>query len=229
MHYVVSDIHGSYINFMKLLKEIHFEREDIMYIIGDIPSRGKGTFQLLDYVMDTPNIVHIKGNHEFFLEKYIEKDEDMLRNYGFFGGEEVIEQLKSFSKERIKVYHDYLKKLPLYLRIKVNNQQYVLTHSGYLEDYDAIYNEDGSIDITASIDSWCGKSQFRYLISNDLHYIPASIKFDKLIVGHYATKYLDHDGIYFCNRYIDIDNGHHIVSGRKLACLRLEDMQEYYI
>ena len=58
MNYVMSDIHGAYDRFLKMLKKISFSEEDVLYIIGDIPSRGEQTFELLDFVMDKPNIVH---------------------------------------------------------------------------------------------------------------------------------------------------------------------------
>ena len=82
MHYVMSDIHGAYDRFLKMLKKISFSKEDVLFIIGDIPSRGKQTFELLDYVMNQENIVHIKGNHELFLQLYLEDNVRMQVLYG---------------------------------------------------------------------------------------------------------------------------------------------------
>lgn len=56
------------------------------YVISDIPSRGSQTFELLNHVMSKPNIVHIKGNHELFLQLYLEGDVNMWWNYERFGG-----------------------------------------------------------------------------------------------------------------------------------------------
>ena len=36
MTYVVSDLHGSFEKFKKLLKEIRFCDDDVMYVLGDI-------------------------------------------------------------------------------------------------------------------------------------------------------------------------------------------------
>ncbi len=229
MHYVMSDIHGAYDRFLKMLKKISFTKEDVLFIIGDIPSRGKQTFELLDYVMDKENIVHIKGNHELFLQLYLENNVRMQVLYGRFGGAEVIQDIDRMSQRCKKRYHDYLQALPLYKKVQVNGKDYILTHSGYMADEPAVMDAEGKIDIEASILQWCEKSEYEYLISNDIHYIPASISYPFMIVGHYPTENLCCDGIYIGRKYIDIDNGLNITKGRKLACLRLEDMKEYYV
>lgn len=229
MHYVMSDIHGAYDRFLKMLKKISFSKEDVLFIIGDIPSRGKQTFELLDYVMNQENIVHIKGNHELFLQLYLEDNVRMQVLYGRFGGAEVIRALDKMSHKYKKKYHDYLQSLPLYQKVQVNDKEYFLTHSGYMADEPAVMAEDGGVDMEASILKWCQKSEYDYLISNDLHYIPASISYPFMIVGHYPTENLCCDGIYIGQKYIDIDNGLNITKGRKLACLRLEDWKEYYV
>lgn len=229
MHYVMSDIHGAYERFVKMLKKINFSDKDVLYIIGDIPSRGDQTFQLLDYVMDSSNMVHIKGNHELFLQLYLEDDPRMQVLYARFGGAKVIRDICKMSQERKEKYRDYLQTLPLYEKILVDDREYILTHSGYMVDVPPILKEDGSVDIEASITKWGEHFEYEYLISNDLHYIPAGTKHPFMIVGHYPTVNLECDGIYIGNRYIDMDNGVNITRGRKLACLRLEDMKEYYV
>lgn len=229
MNYVMSDIHGEYERFLKMLKKIAFSPKDTLYIIGDIPSRGVQTFELLDYVMAASNIVHIKGNHELFLQLYLEGDINMRWNYERFGGAKVIRALSKISAENKVKYHDYLANLPLYEKIRVNNKEFFLTHSGYMADIPAVKDAEGNVDLEASIMKWCDISEYEYLISNDLHYIPASIKYPFMIVGHYPTERLECNGIFFGSRYINIDNGVNITKGRKLACLRLEDMKEYYV
>ena len=38
--YVISDIHGEYELFMKMLEKIKFQNTDTLYILGDILDRG---------------------------------------------------------------------------------------------------------------------------------------------------------------------------------------------
>ncbi len=229
MNYVMSDIHGAYDRFQRMLKKIAFSKDDVLYILGDIPSRGDQTFELLDYVMKTPNVVHIKGNHELFLQLYLENNIRMQVLYPRFGGAKVIREVEKLPQECKAKYHEYLQGLPLCKKIQVGVREYVLTHSGYMVDVSPLLKDDGSVDIEASILKWCEHFEYEYLISNDLHYIPASIRYPFMIVGHYPTENLMCDGIYICDRYIDVDNGVNITKGRKLACLRLEDMKEYYV
>ena len=40
MIYVISDIHGHYDEFMKMLKMIDFKDEDILYVLGDCIDKG---------------------------------------------------------------------------------------------------------------------------------------------------------------------------------------------
>ena len=149
--------------------------------------------------------------------------------YGLFGGASAIRDIEKMSEEQRARYRDYLKNLPLYKEIKVNDKEYILTHSGYMADEEPIMKPDKTVDIVASIIKWGSSNEYEYLISNDIHYIPASIKFPFMIVGHYPTENLGSEGIYICNRYINMDNGVNITKGRKLACLRLEDQKEYYV
>ncbi len=67
MTYFVSDVHGQYELFVKLLEKIGFSDEDEMYILGDMIDKGKGSVRLLKYVMGKPNIHCIMGNHEHSL------------------------------------------------------------------------------------------------------------------------------------------------------------------
>ena len=67
MTYFVSDIHGQYELFIKLLHKIRFSENDKMYVLGDIIDKGPYSVKLIKYIMETPNIHCIKGNHEHML------------------------------------------------------------------------------------------------------------------------------------------------------------------
>ena len=51
MHYVMSDIHGQYGMYKKMLKKIHFTDDDHLYIIGDAIDRGLESIPLLLDIM----------------------------------------------------------------------------------------------------------------------------------------------------------------------------------
>lgn len=234
MNYVISDIHGDLKSFLRMLQKIDFSKEDTLYIIGDILDRGPKSFELVDYIMSHENIVMIKGNHELFMQMHLSGDKEMAAKYKLYGCQDTLVQLEKVPPERRVEYLEYFKGLPLYETLEINGTKYVLTHSGYLMyDDERQKEQEKCTDITKLIDKWKEEDEYDYLISNDLHYIPGNIKIDcTLIVGHYPTFNLECDGIYYSESknhpYVDVDNGLMMKEGRKLACLRLEDMKEFY-
>lgn len=113
-------------------------------------------------------------------------------------------------------------------------REYFLTHSGYNADYDMFRTETGMIDIKESVEQAVKVDQERYLFSNDIHYIPVALKFNKqIIVGHYPTIFIPgHEkySIFFGKKYFDIDTGNERRDeGGRLGCLCLDDGEEYYV
>jgi len=64
MIYVMSDLHGCYDKFQKILKVIHFSAEDTLYVLGDVLDRGPEGFKLLLNLAERSNGVCLMGNHE---------------------------------------------------------------------------------------------------------------------------------------------------------------------
>ena len=48
--FVISDVHGYYDLFIKLLNEISFNDLDKLYIVGDVCYRGEDSLKLLFYI-----------------------------------------------------------------------------------------------------------------------------------------------------------------------------------
>ena len=64
MIYAMSDIHGQYELFRNLMEQITLGKDDILYVLGDVVDRGPDSMKTLKYMMATPNIIPIMGNHE---------------------------------------------------------------------------------------------------------------------------------------------------------------------
>lgn len=62
--YVVSDIHNDADGFKELLRQIGFEREDILIFNGDVFDRGEKPVELYFEILKYPNIYMIQGNHD---------------------------------------------------------------------------------------------------------------------------------------------------------------------
>ena len=54
--YAVSDLHGQYGIFDKLLERIGFSEDDFMYVLGDAIDRGPDGVRILQRIMNAPNM-----------------------------------------------------------------------------------------------------------------------------------------------------------------------------
>lgn len=71
MRYCISDVHGKYALFRKLLEAIRFSEKDTLYICGDIIDKGESSVRLAGYISSFANMHCILGNHEYaFLQYY---------------------------------------------------------------------------------------------------------------------------------------------------------------
>ena len=71
MDYCISDIHGYYGLFCRLLEKIKFSDGDVIYVCGDMVDKGTESVRLLKTLLYMPNAHCILGNHEYgFLAYY---------------------------------------------------------------------------------------------------------------------------------------------------------------
>lgn len=222
MIYLISDIHGCYNTFLKLIKKIKLTNQDTLICLGDAIDRGRYSFEVLDYFMNNNNCKLIKGNHELF---FILSENNILNKNDWwkFGGNYTIQALSKLSTNEYLRYYNYLNKLPLY----IEQDEYLLTHSGFNADFPFVIKDD-IILTKETIDLQYQKHAYNYLISNDIHYMPKKYFDKKLIVGHHPTLHFGNPNIHYGANCIDIDCGA-TYKGGKLACLRLDDFEEFYI
>lgn len=82
MHtYIMSDIHGHYTEFIKLLKMIEFSEYDHLYILGDIMDRGTENLDILEYVIAHANVHLLMENHEDMLLNTYRNKSQLDRKY----------------------------------------------------------------------------------------------------------------------------------------------------
>ena len=63
--YAISDIHGCYSFFQKMLEQIAFSNEDTLIIAGDYIDRGSQNIEMLRWLeQHPPNAVLLRGNHD---------------------------------------------------------------------------------------------------------------------------------------------------------------------
>lgn len=204
--WVISDIHGC-LNTLRSLVENHIipTKDDTLIFLGDYIDRGPDSKGVLDYVMNLQiqgfSVVALKGNHEDFMVKAFE-EEQQLKSFLFFkstnkskemwmrfGG---VEAMRSFNTTNLNeippFYIDWIKQRPYYYLL----DDFFIVHAGLNFEI-----EDPLQDTNAMV--WIREFKMD----------PAKINNRRLIHGHVPVS-LDfihltiNAGTY---PFIDLDNG----------------------
>lgn len=66
--FAISDVHGCFLTFKALLKQIHLQKEDQLFLVGDMINRGPESDKVLDKIIKLKEkgfeVYYIRGNHE---------------------------------------------------------------------------------------------------------------------------------------------------------------------
>ena len=62
MHYVISDIHGCYDQYVNLISKINLKPDDTLYILGDVVDRGPEPMKVLLNMSERANVIPLMGN-----------------------------------------------------------------------------------------------------------------------------------------------------------------------
>ena len=220
MIYCMSDIHGELDRWRKMLWLIRFSDKDILYVLGDAIDRKPHGVEVLQDIMGRPNVHMILGNHEqMMLDSFWSNNTyDARRLWKNNGGGSTYKAMvyKLPTEERLRILR-FVQELPEYLDIEVNGRKFHLVH-GYIGDnrHDRIWGRPEQLPEEPPVP---GKT---------------------VIIGHTPTYYMRQytDGfdenapleIFYAPGLIDLDCGcGNNTNQRRLACLRLDDMQEFYV
>ena len=124
MDYCISDIHGYYDLFCRLLDKIRFSGGDKLYVLGDIIDKGPDSIRLAKLLFSMPNVCCIAGNHEYDFLKYYRALMRQTEDYG-----RVLEELRScFSDGTLLDWEtvDRFDLLPFY----VETDKFIGVHAG---------------------------------------------------------------------------------------------------
>lgn len=229
MIYVMSDIHGNQRRFESVMKQIDLQPEDTLYVLGDVIDRHSDGIRILRKLMNMPNVKMLIGNHELMMLDVLCSDANENSLAAWFpisrwysnGGGVTHNYLKHIRKSiRIEIV-EFLKTLPLSYDIEVNDQQYKLVHAAPPELYLRYHYQFSDARMFAVWKRW-KENEF-----HETDYI--------MIFGHTPTmEYSDSYPlrIWYGDHMIAIDCGSgfpcHLDLGGRLACLRLDDMKEFY-
>lgn len=126
MTYFISDIHGEYELFCRLLYKIKFSNNDVLIVLGDMIDKGNESIRVLKKIYSMDNAICILGNHEYdFLKFYRAKMRNAVSDF-----DEILNELQAyFPNERSRLSWellDWLDGLPRY----IVTDKYIGVHAG---------------------------------------------------------------------------------------------------
>lgn len=232
MTYVMSDIHGQYQKYLKMLDLIHFGDIDDLYILGDVVDRGEQSAELLMDMSMRANVFPILGNHDLtasiLLKKLCteitENNHDsqfppeileLLSLWQMDGGQETIDSFQKLPPEDRSSLIDYLDEFVPYETLEVNGNQFILVHGGIPYSKKNLPLEKQAVHELVT-----ERPDYHKRYYNDMY----------LVTGHTPTVSIgnEYEGrIYRGHGHIAIDCGAGF--GLPLGCIRLDDFREFYI
>lgn len=232
MIYCVSDIHGEFTKYKKLLQKIEFSVDDTLYVLGDTLDRGTNFSSVLFDMMQHENIIHLVGNHDFIgalclgqlskeitnesLENFDSNTLEVILEWLNDGGEATMKDFSRLSQEQKDDILDYLNEFELYAEVCAGGKHYILAHAGLGNFSPEKRLEDYSLEELAFSRTDYSKALFQ----------------DKILVtGHTPTSLISENPnpgyIYRGNHHIAIDCG--CGFGGRLGAICLDTGEEFYV
>lgn len=228
MHYVLSDIHGEMERYIRMLEMIGFGERDQLYIIGDVIDRKPHGIAILQDIMGRGNVHMLLGNHELMclhtLGRYPRPD--ALYMWKCNGGRDTRRDLlyRMDAQQRHRILR-YLHSLPDCLDLTVEEKAFHLVHGWVGEDMESRVWGRPSADAPNPFHDGrtvvVGHTPVCFFQCGD----------DRALDAYFRDleQRGDHMRIAHLPGFIGIDCGcGHRAEQRRLACLRLEDMAEFY-
>ena len=227
MIYVMSDLHGCYDKYLKMIEKIKLKAEDTLYVLGDVVDRGPDGIRILLDMCERDNVIFLRGNHDYTAMRILRcmfepaacfRDDElvpMIRRWVSDGGNTTLEQFISASPEDKKRILTYLWHSKIFLEVVVKGKTYFLAHT---VPEKKVMLKSG---ISNPEDYMFGEPDY------DFQYYEDKI----LVTGHTPTALIEkaYTGrIYIKYNHIAIDCGAVFEDGR-LGCICLNTMKEFYV
>ena len=229
MTYVMSDLHGCYDLYIKMLEKIGFSSDDTLYLLGDYVDRGQDGFKIILDIANRSNVVALMGNHDFYALSVLSamcvnpeaKCDPRIRSkyesWMYNGGRVTYDQFWQFNDMKKLRILTIMDSFISYADITVGDRRFTLCHGGI-----AGYDPERALD-----DYGIGE----FIFTREDYTKP---KFNEagrfLVTGHTPTAYIDAASkgkIYHNHDHIAVDCG--AVMGFGLGCLCLDTLEEFYV
>ncbi len=229
MHYVMADLHGEFDRYQAMLRQIQFSDADQLYILGDVVDRGGiGGIDILRDMMARPNVTMLLGNHERMCLLAMASDATerarlhWMRNGGGVTRESLMTRVNPEEREGIL---DFFRGLPDHLDLEVAGRQFHLVHGFPAENtYDRVWKRPALDTPNPFPDGrtvLIGHTPVCEFFAHNEQELEQYLR--ELDVQGAHLRILHAEG-FIC---MDCCCGYSMNS-RRLACLRLEDLAEFY-
>lgn len=222
MTYVISNIHGNYQKFQNLLSQISFRDRDTLYLLGDLLDYGEESMELIDDISVRLNVFPIAGEHDFLAARML-KSITRMRESGerpdpvFLaemaewmqdGGQATLDAFQRLDADAREGVIEYLEEMTLFEEVNVRGERYVLVHAGVAD-----YTDGDDLGDYLPDDFFSEPLDPTRRLMSDA----------TVVVGHTPTK---SGKIERGEGSIFLDCG--VADGGRLACLCLENGEEFY-
>ena len=124
MDYCISDIHGYYDLFCRLLEKIRFGAGDRLFVLGDFVDKGPQSIRLAKLLFSMPDAVCIAGNHEYDFLKFYRA---LMRETEDYGA--VLEQCREYFSDGALLDWETVDRFDL-LPFFVQTPRFIGVHAG---------------------------------------------------------------------------------------------------
>ena len=232
MIYVMSDLHGQYSKFRRMLEKISFSDRDELYVLGDVVDRGPESAELLMDMSMRANVFPLLGNHDMTAAILLKKlcveiteenhdthlPAELLKIIAMWqsdGGQATLDSFRKLPPDDREFLVSYLEEFTPYELLEVEGRKFLLVHGGIPYD-----------KRTLPLD----KHPVSALVTERPDYSKQYYPNIYLVTGHTPTIHLGEKyagRIYRANDHIAIDCGAGF--GMPLGCLCLNDFREFYV
>ncbi len=226
MVYAVSDLHGCYDKYIKLLERLNMTSDDSLYILGDIVDRGSEGIKIILDLVNRKNIFSCRGNHDHCAQillrnfaipndgYFVDGLEETFRLWLSDGGNTTYEEFLKLDENKQRVVLNYLKSLSVFKKLTVGGRKFFLAHT--------VPEKSKMLDIEN-----CRNSDF---IMGEPEYEKMYFEDTIIVTGHTPTGFIDPEytgRIWKGNNHIAIDCG--TVFGNPLGCICLDTLEDFYV
>ena len=191
--YACSDLHGM-LHFYKAIKD-KLKPEDTVYFLGDAGDRGPHCWETIKAILDDPQFIYLRGNHEAMLCDVLDEhicygspDYYSMHLLSMNGGDSTYEE--AIADPQLEHYYRKLARLEtLKEYTNINGERIVLCHAGFTP-----WKEDFFADDEEKKDVVFREPSFRDLLWDREHFLDEWTQEDCVdcfvVHGHTPIPYL---------------------------------------